>query len=105
MTDATKNSFENFLGLRSFLIMGDSSMYHLLAMFYKNIQENILDPIFDPYVPEDFLVIHPTDKITLNVGKFLVGLTKTLILAYITYKIFSYTEIYFKWFVKRGGAK
>lgn len=103
LTNATKGSFESFVGLRSFLIMGDI-MFHLLTLLYKNIQENILDPILDPYVPKDFLVFHPTEKITLNLGKFLVNFTKTATLAYLTFNIFIWTEPYFHSFLKRGGG-
>ena len=103
LTNATKGSFETFVGLRSFLIMGDL-MFHLLTLVYKNIQENLLDPIMDPYVPEDFLVFHPTEKITLNVGKFLVNFTKTALLAFLTFKIFIYTEPYFNKYMKKGGG-
>jgi hypothetical protein len=103
LTNATKSSFESFVGLRSFLIMGDL-MFHLLTLVYKNIQDNILDPILDPYIPENFLVFHPTEKITLNLGKFLVNFFKTVILAYLTFKIFVYTEPYFNRYLKKGGG-
>lgn len=103
LTNATKGSFESFLGLRAFMITGDL-MFHLLTLVYKNIQENLLDPILDPYVPENFLVYRPTKKITLNVGKFLVDFSKTIILAYLTFKIFIWTEPYFNKFLKRGGG-
>ena len=102
LTNATKGSFESFVGLRSFLIMGDL-MFHLLTLLYKNIEENILDPILNPYIPDNFLVFHPTNKITLNVGKFLVNFSKTAILAYLTFQIFIWTEPYFNRYLKKGG--
>lgn len=103
LTNATKTSFGNFIGLRSFMIMGDL-LFHLITKLYENIEENILNPIMDPYIPKDFLVFHPTEKITLNVGKFLIEIFKTIILAYITYQLFIYTEPYFNNFLKRGGG-
>ena len=101
LTNATKKSFESFVGLRSFLIMGDI-MFHLLTKLYNNVEKNLLNPILDPYVPEEFLVIRPTSKIKINLGKFLIELLKTLILAYMSYQIFIYTEPYFKRFLKGG---
>ena len=86
LTNATKGSFSSFVGLRSFLIMGDA-MFHIMTLFYKNIQENLLDPIFNPYVPKNFLIFRINDKITLNIGKFLVEFTKTAILAFLTFQI------------------
>ena len=103
LTNATKSSFTNFVGLRSFLIMGDA-MFHIMTLFYKNIQENILDPIFNPYVPKDFLVFHINDKITLNIGKFLVEFSKTAVLAFLTFEIFIWTEPFFNSFLKKGGG-
>lgn len=103
LTNATKGSFGSFVGLRSFLIMGDV-MFHLLTLLYKNIQDNILDPILDPYIPEDFLVFHPTNKITLNVGKFLINFGKTALLAYLSFQIFVWTEPYFNRFLKKSGG-
>lgn len=101
LTNATKGSFSSFVGLRSFLIMGDA-MFHIMTLFYKNIQENILDPIFNPYVPENFLIFKINEKITLNIGKFLVEFMKTAFLSYLTFKIFVWTEPFFNKFIKRG---
>ena len=103
LTNATKGSFDSFIGLRSFLIVGDL-MFHLLTQVYTNIQENLLDPLLDPYIPENFLVYKMNEKVTLNVGKFLVNLFKTIILAYLTFQIFRYTEPYFTKYLKRGGG-
>ena len=103
LTNATKSSFSNFVGLRSFLIMGDA-MFHIMTLFYKNIQDNILNPIFDPYVPENFLIFRINDKITLDIGKFLIEFSKTAILAFLTFNIFIWTEPYFNRFLKRGGG-
>ena len=103
LTNATKGSFSSFVGLRSFLIMGDA-MFHIMTLFYKNIQENILNPLFDPYVPKNFLIFRINDKVTLNIGKFLVEFSKTAILAFLTFQIFIWTEPYFNSFVKRKGG-
>ena len=103
LTNATKGSFDTFIGLRSFLIVGDL-MFHLLTQVYKNIQENLLDPLLDPYIPKNFLVYKMNKKVTLNIGKFLVNLFKTVILAYLTFQIFIFTEPYFKTYLKRGGG-
>jgi len=100
LTKATKGSFNTFVGLRSFLIVGDA-MFHIMTLFYKNIEENILDPIFNPYIPKDLLVFHINDKITLNIGKFLIELMKTGVLAFLTFQIFIWTEPYFNRFLKK----
>ena len=71
-------------------------MIFLCTQFYKNVEENILNPILDPYVPKEFLVFRPTEKIKLNLGKFLINLGKTLFLAYLSFQIFLLTEPYFK---------
>ena len=102
LTNATKGSFGSFVGLRSFLIMGDA-MFHIMTLFYKNIQENILDPVFNPYVPHNFLIFKINDKITLNIGKFLVEFTKTTLLAFLTFEIFIWTEPFFNTFAKKHG--
>lgn len=102
LTNVTKKSFEMFLGLRAFLVMGDI-LFHLVTKLYNNIEKNILNPILDPYVPDEFLVFRLNSKIKINFGKFLIELSKTLILAYLTYCIFILTEPYFKLFLKGGG--
>ena len=102
LTDITKSSFDIFLGLNIFMVMGNA-FYHLLTKLYENIQKNILDPVIDPNIPSNFLELHFGDKITIKLGSFLVELSKTLILAYVTYQIFLLTEPYFKYFLKRGG--
>ena len=89
------SSFESFIGLRSFFVMGDL-IFHLATMFFKVLQENIINPILDPYIPEDLLLVKINEKITINLGKFFVETAKVLILCFITYLIFVYTEPYFK---------
>lgn len=103
LTNATKGSFDTFVGLRSFLIVGDL-MFYLLSQVYKNIEENLLDPLLDPYIPKNFLVFKMNDKVELNIGKFLVNLLKTGILALLTFEIFKFTEPYFSRYLKNGGG-
>ena len=93
------SSFESFIGLRSFLVMGDL-VFHLMTLFYKNFQENILDPILDPYIPKNFLLVRVSEKITINLGKFLVETVKIMCLAYLTFQFFIFTEPYFKKYLK-----
>ncbi len=90
--------FGQFTSLQIFLVIADIFSF-IFAKFYDNIKTNILDPILDPYFPEDRLnnmKIHLPIFIKSEIyyGRFLFNLFKNIIFLYLIFVLYKYVRKY-----------